>query len=76
MFYPVYKYIQHRAGYLWSCDNFHIVYQSSEGGWHLVDYAVKQKLLSTMKQEPSSHYQDRAVHLTFGFIGRCQQKYC
>lgn len=60
--------------YLWPCDNFHVVHQPSEGGRHLVDDAMKQKLLGTMKHESSSHHQDGAVHLSFGFIRRCQRK--
>lgn len=54
--------------YLWPCDNFHVVHQPSEGGRHLVDDAMEQKLLCTMKHESSSHHQDGAVHLSFGFI--------
>lgn len=60
--------------YLWPCDNFHVVHQPSEGGRHLVDDAMKQKLLCTMKHESSSHHQDGAVHLSFGFIRRCRRK--
>lgn len=60
--------------YLWSCDNFHVVHQPSERGWHLVDDAMEQKLLCTMKHESSAHYQNGAVHLSFGFIRRCQTK--
>lgn len=54
--------------YLWPCDNFHVVHQPSERGWHLVDDAMEQKLLCTMKHESSSNDQDGAVHLSFGFI--------
>lgn len=59
--------------YLWPGDYFHVVHKPSEWGRHLVYDAVKQKLLSTMEHEPSTHNQDGTVHLTLGFIWSCQE---
>lgn len=54
--------------YLGPGDNLYVVHQASEGGRHLVDDAVEQKLLSSRKHQAATHDQDGAVHLPLGFI--------
>ena len=59
-----------RTTYLGPCDHIHIFNNSPEWRWHCIENSVLQKFLGFMKHQTTSHHQDGAVHLLFGFI-RC-----
>lgn len=56
--------------YLGPCDHIYIFNNSPEWRWHFIENSVLQKFLGFMKHQTTSHHQDGAVHLLFGFI-RC-----